>query len=213
MINVIFVALGRTGSCPSRVVSVARLHTDDFGPELKRLKVCPHPVLSFSEEDKIGTIQPHDDVLIITLWIGGYDVKRVMVDDGSGVEIMYPDLFKGLKLRPEDLSPYSSPSMSFDGKTIMPKGHIRLPVQTGLEIVEVNFIVVDTYSFYIAIVARPWFHTLGVVASTLHQKVKFPSEGRVLEIRGCQATAKECLVAAISHRPRIESSARVGESS
>ena len=194
-------------------MSVARLHTDDFGPELKRLKVCPHPVLSFSEEDKIGTIQPHDDVLIITLWIGGYDVKRVMADDGSGVEIMYPDLFKGLKLRPEDLSPYSSPSMSFDGKTIMPKGHIRLPVQTGLEIVDVNFIVVDTYSPYIAIVARPWFHTLGVVASTLHQKVKFPSEGRVLEIRGCQATARECLVAAISHRPRIESSARVGESS
>ena len=67
-------------------------------------------------------IQPHDDVLIITLWIGGYDVKRVMVDDGSGVEIMYPDLFKGLKLRPEDLSPYSSPSMSFDGKTVMSKG-------------------------------------------------------------------------------------------
>ena len=211
-INVIFVALGRMGSCPFRVMSVARLPIDDFGPELKRPKACPYPVLSFSEEDKIGTIQPHDDALIITLRIGGYDVKRVMVDGGSRVEIMYPDLFKRLK-PPEDLMPYSSPSMSFDGKTIMPKAQIRLLVQTGPEIVEVNFIVVDTYSPYIAIVARPWFHTLGVVASTLHQKVKFPSEGRVLEIRGCQATAKECLVAAISHRPRIESSARVGESS
>ena len=173
----------------------------------------PHSVLSFSEEDKIGTIQPHDDALIITLRIGGYDVKRVMVDGGNRVEIMYPDLFKRLKLRPEDLMPYSSPSMSFDGKTIMPKAQIRLLVQTGPEIMEVNFIVVDTYSPYIAIVARPWFHTLGVVASTLHQKVKFPSEGRVLEIRGCQATARECVVAAISHWPRIKSSARVGESS
>ena len=73
--------------------------------------------------------------------------------------------------------------------------------------------MVDTYSPYIAIIARPQLYTLGVVASTLHQKVKFPFKGRVLEIRGCQAMARECLVAAISHQPRIESSTHVGESS
>ena len=100
---------------------------------------------------------------------------------------MYPDLYKGLRLTPKDLTPYSSPLMSFDGKMIMPKGRIRLPMQTGLEIVEVDFIVVDTYTPYTAIMARPWLHTLGAIASTLHQKVKFPSENRVLEIRGCQA--------------------------
>ena len=36
--------------------------------------------INFSNEDKIGTIQPHDDALVVTLKIGGYDVKRVMVD-------------------------------------------------------------------------------------------------------------------------------------
>ena len=91
-----------------------------------------------------------------------------MVNDGSGAEIMYPDLYKGLKLRPEDLTPYSSPLMSFDGKIVMLKGQIRLLVQTCLEIVEVGFIVVDTYSPYTAILARPWLHTLRAVASTLH---------------------------------------------
>ena len=137
-------------------------------PEPKRPKVYPYPVLSFFEEDKIGTIQPHDDALVITLRIGGYNVKKVMVDDGSGAEIMYPDLYTKLKLRPEDLTPYNSPLMSFDGKIVMLKDQIKLPVQTGPEIVEVDFIVVDTYSPYTAIVARPWLHTLGVVASTLH---------------------------------------------
>nr|XP_023880435.1 uncharacterized protein LOC111992806 [Quercus suber] len=136
-------------------MSVARLVADDSGPEPKRSKVYPHPVLSFSEEDKIGTIQPHDDALVITLWIGGYDVKRVMVDDGNRAEIMYLDLYKGLKLRLKDLMPYSSPLMSFDGKIVMPKGQIRLPVQTSPEIVEVDFIMVDTYSPYTAIMARP----------------------------------------------------------
>ena len=80
-------------------------------------------------------------------------MKRVMVDDGSGVE--NPDLYKGLKLGPEDLTPYISPLMSFDGKTVMSKGQIRLPVQTDQEIVEVDFIVADIYSPYTAIVARP----------------------------------------------------------
>ena len=103
---------------------VAQLPADDSSPESKRPETYPHPVLSFSEEDKIGTIQPHDDALVITLQIGGYDVKRVMVDDSSGAEIMYPNLCKGLKLRPEDLTPYSPPLMSFDGKTVMPKGQI-----------------------------------------------------------------------------------------
>ena len=112
-------------------------------------------VMGFSDEDKIGTIQPHDDALVITLQIGGYYVKRVMVDQGSTVEIIYPDLYKGLNLKAEDLTPYSSPLVSFEGKIIIPNGQIRLPMQTGSEVVEVNFIVMDAYSPYTAIVTRP----------------------------------------------------------
>ena len=55
-------------------------------------------------------------------------MKRVMVDGGSAAEIMYPDLYKGLKLKPKDLLPYGSPLMSFDGKLVIPKGMIRLPI-------------------------------------------------------------------------------------
>ena len=76
------------------------------------------PMLGFSNEDKVGTIQPNDDALVITLRIGGYDMKRVLVDQGSAVELMYPDLYKGLTLRPEDLTAYDSSLVSFEGKTI-----------------------------------------------------------------------------------------------
>ena len=111
-------------------------------------------------------------------------MKRVLVDQGSAVEVMYPDLYKGLNLRLEDLSPYDSPLVSFEGTTVTSKGMIRLPVQTDLDVVEVNFIVVDAYSPYTAIVAPPWLHALGVVPSTLHQKMKYPSGGQVKEIMG-----------------------------
>ena len=159
-INVIFATPGRTGSCPSRIMSAARLSSRGTSQDPKRVRVELLLVMGFSDEDKIGTIQPHDNALVITLRIGGYDVKRVMVDQGSATEIMYPDLYKGLNLKTEDLTAYSSPLVSFEGKIIIPKGQIRLPMQTGSEMVEVDFIVVDAYFPYTAIVARPWLHTL-----------------------------------------------------
>ena len=66
--------------------------------------------------------------MVVILRRGGYDVKRVMVDQGSGVEIMYPDLYRGLNLKPEDLTTYDSPLVSFDGKVVIPRGQIRLPM-------------------------------------------------------------------------------------
>ena len=117
---------------------------------------------------KLRTIQPQDDALVVTLRISGYDVKRVMIDQGSAVEIMYPDLFKGLNLKPKNLTAYNSPLVSFEGKMVIPKGQIRLPVQTGSDVVEVDFIVVDAFSPYTAIIGKPWLYTLRVVSSTLH---------------------------------------------
>ena len=147
---------------------VARLFSADINQDPKRAKVEIPLVMGFSDEDKIGTIQPHDDALMITLQMGGYNVKRVMVDQGSTAKIMYTDLYKGLNLKFEDLTPYSSPFVSFEGKLIIPKGQIKLPMQTGSEVVEVDFIVMDVYSPYTVIVERPWLHTLGAVSSTLH---------------------------------------------
>ena len=68
-INVIFAAQGRTGSCPFRIMSVAHLSLGDTNQELKRARVEWSLVMSFSDEDKIRTIQPHDDALVITLRI------------------------------------------------------------------------------------------------------------------------------------------------
>ena len=63
-------------------------------------------------------------------------MKRVMIDQDSAVEIMYPDLYKGLGLKLKNLTTYNSPLVSFEGKMVVPKGQIRLPVQAGTDVVE-----------------------------------------------------------------------------
>ena len=70
-----------------------------------------------------------------------------------------------------------------------------------------NFIVVDAYSPYTAIVARPWLHAMGAVPSSLHLKVKYPFGGQVEELVGSQSMTRQCMVATIRHQTRGESSA------
>ena len=100
-INVIFAAPRRTGSCPSRIMLVSCCPDDGSNSMPKRIKMNISLVLGFSEKDKQGTIQPHDDALVVTFRIGGYDVKRVIIDQGSAAEIMYPNLYRGLGLKPK----------------------------------------------------------------------------------------------------------------
>ena len=54
---------------PLQVLSVAQLPAEEPQPNSKRAKMNFYPTLSFSEEDKIGTTQSHDDALLITLRI------------------------------------------------------------------------------------------------------------------------------------------------
>ncbi|XP_075659840.1 uncharacterized protein LOC142629682 [Castanea sativa] len=200
IINVILAQPRGEFGKPSRVMTVRK----GFGSEVmeesnqivKRMRFSATPALGFSDEDKKGTYQPHDDALVVTVRIGGYDVRRVLVDDESGVELMYPDLFNGLKLREEDLEKYDSPLVGFDGKQVIPRGMIKLPVQVEGSEVQVNFIVVMAYSPYTAILARPWLHAMEAVSSTLHVMVKYPMRGNVGVLHGSQMVARQCLTSA-----------------
>ena len=81
----------------------------------KKMRIGREPI-AFSNEDLEGTIQTHGDALVVMARINGFLVKGVMVDQGSKADIMYPDLFKGLGLKNQDLIKYDTPLVSFDGR-------------------------------------------------------------------------------------------------
>ena len=109
-------------------------------------------------------------------------MKRVMIDQGSEAEIMYTDLYKGLGLKPEDLSKYDTPLVGFNGKIVVPEGQIKLLVVIEGKEVMVNFIVVNAFFIYTAILGQPWIYAMGKVPSTLHQRVKFPTKDRIVVV-------------------------------
>ncbi|XP_038715053.1 uncharacterized protein LOC120008749 [Tripterygium wilfordii] len=111
-------------------------------------------------------------------------VKRIMVDQGSSVEIMYYSLFQKLGKTQADLIPVLSHLIGLNATSVWPLGRIRMPVTAGPVMVEVDFLVIDLPSTYNAILGRTWLHMLEAVPSSYHQMQKFPYEDNVVEIRG-----------------------------
>ena len=54
--------------------------------------------------------------------INGFIVKRVMVNQESRADVMYPNLFKGLGLKNEDLSKYDTSLVGFNGRMVILRG-------------------------------------------------------------------------------------------
>ena len=85
----------------------------------------------FSKEDIRGIKQPHDGPLVIKLMIEGFNTRRILVDNGNFVDIIYLSAFQQLKLNPGRLRPFESPLVSFSADMVYPKGIVTLIVTVG----------------------------------------------------------------------------------
>ena len=87
----------------------------------------------FSEENARGVKQPHDNPLVIMLMIKGFNTRRILVDNGSSIDIIYLSAFQQLKLDPGRLRPFESPLISFNEDKVYPKGIMMLMVGSYLQ--------------------------------------------------------------------------------
>ena len=51
------------------------------------------PIIGFSKEDARRLHHPHDDALVISVRVGDYNVHRMLVDNGSSIDILYYPAF------------------------------------------------------------------------------------------------------------------------
>ncbi|XP_031096901.1 uncharacterized protein LOC116001150 [Ipomoea triloba] len=117
-----------------------------YGREDNLKKVCQEPIL-FTDEDLPRGQSPHRDALVIALDVSGIVVRRVLVDTGSSVNVLYLDVFEKLGLDRDRLIPVKTPLVGFTGDSVESKGSIRLPVEIGtypnLRNLEMEFVVVN----------------------------------------------------------------------
>ncbi|CAA0811123.1 Unknown protein, partial [Striga hermonthica] len=155
------------------------------------------PMINFRAEDAEGVLLPHNDALVITTEIAGFDVKRVFIDTGSSVDVMFYDCFaqinKHLNL---ELKPVATALYGFNGAEVMPMGEVSLTVALGSgdtrKVRMVRFVVVGIESSYNIILGRTGLNAFQAVVSSYHMMIKYPVGENVGEIAGDQLTSRRC---------------------
>ena len=113
----------------------------------------------FTNENARRLHHPHNDAIVITLAIANYTTRRVLIDNGSSVDILYYPAFQQIRINKEILCQVNVPLIGFGGMKVLPVGMIFLPVVVGSYSrqinKEVNFLIVDCSSSYNAIIGRP----------------------------------------------------------
>ncbi|XP_058784353.1 uncharacterized protein LOC131659137 [Vicia villosa] len=153
-----------------------------------------------------------------------FDVRRILVDEGSSCDIMYSHLFKTLQLDDSHLTPYVGADLQgFNDSTSKPWGYVEILVTLGEEetarVIKTQF-VVDCESLYNCILGRPAIVELTAVPSTAHLMMKYYTKrGRVVTIKGDIEAARICFDAAVkgyqsvNKQPKISSKNKKGEQS
>ncbi|XP_070019191.1 uncharacterized protein [Nicotiana sylvestris] len=143
----------------------------------------------FSEKDADGVLTPQNDALVISLLVHETNVKRVLIDPASSVNIILLRVLSEMQAK-DKLVPKAHTLSGFDNSSVITKGEVTLTTFAEGVVKDTKFQVVEMEMAYNMILGRPWIHEMDVVPSTLHQVIKFPSLWGIREIRGDQQTSR-----------------------
>ncbi|GAV77132.1 hypothetical protein CFOL_v3_20604, partial [Cephalotus follicularis] len=88
-------------------------------------------VISFFEADYEGVRLPHDDLVVVTLQVMLFTMKRILIDSGNSADILYKHTFDQLRILTDQLIPIKTPLMGFAGEMVHHLGSIDLLVVAG----------------------------------------------------------------------------------
>ena len=156
--------------------------------------------LAFAEEEIPAEGRGHNKALHVSVKCMDHIVAKVLIDNGSSLNVMPKSTLDKLPFNASHLKPSSMVVRAFDGTRREVRGEIDLPVQIGPHTCQVTFQIMDINPPYSCLLGRPWIHSVGVVPSTLHQKLKFVVEGHLVIVSG----EEDILVSCPSSMPYVE---------
>ena len=147
-------------------------------------------MLTFIDNEDSTLINPHHDVLVISLLIANCRIKRILVDNSSSTNVIFLNAMKEMNIDESHIHRHSTVYVGFSGEQKVILGDITLPVyEAGINL-HITFVVLDSPSAYNVILGRQWIHEIRDVPSTFHQVIRFPTTWGVKEIRGEQGMSR-----------------------
>ncbi|XP_072151364.1 uncharacterized protein [Setaria viridis] len=151
------------------------------------------PISFIEEEFKLKTTSDND-VMVIEAIIAGWNIRKVLVDNGNSADIIFANTFREMKINPHLLEPSEVPLLGFGGRPVKALGKISLPVSfwnlNNARTERITFDVVEMYYPYFAILGWGFINKFDVAMRQLFLFMKIPALNGVITVYGDQQTAR-----------------------
>jgi hypothetical protein len=153
-----------------------------------------HVPLTFDTRDVDLHSAPHMDAMVINCSVTGWDLHKVLVDNGSQADIIFLHAFDRMGISHSLLKPSDNPLYGFGGKGTFPVGKIELPLSFGVapnaRSEQVTFDIVDMVYPYNAIMGWGSINKFEAAIHGLYLCMKIPGPQGVITVYGNQQTAR-----------------------
>jgi hypothetical protein len=153
-----------------------------------------HMPLTFNARDVDLHSAPHMDAMVINCSVAGWDLHKVLVDNGSQADIIFLHAFDRMGISHSLLKPSDNPLYCFGGKGTFPVGKIELPLSFGVapnaRSEQVTFDIVDMVYPYNAIMGRGSINKFEAAIHGLYLCMKIPGPQGVITVYGNQQTPR-----------------------
>ncbi|PKI62726.1 hypothetical protein CRG98_016880 [Punica granatum] len=140
--------------------------------------------ISFSEDEIPTEGQGHLRALHIVCKCNNHVVGRVMIDNGSALNVCPVSTLKQMNVDMSRIRASKTTVRAFDCSKRVVNGEIDLLIDVGPCSFSITFQILEIPNAFSLLLGRPWIHAAGAVPSSLHQKLKFFAEGKLITVNG-----------------------------
>ena len=181
------ISRGFVGGGESSSTRKAHLHSIGSRETLEVQVVSKLPwldtTITFLDSDMEGCQHPHDDPLVIRVVVANKTVHRVLIDNGSSVDIIFASAFDKMGIGREKLKLVNAHLRGFSGEKVLFLGSVQPVLTLGdppcQATTTIKFLIVDAPSAYNMLLGRSSLNAIRAIPSSYHMVVKFPMENGV----------------------------------
>ncbi|KAI5402412.1 hypothetical protein KIW84_050141 [Lathyrus oleraceus] len=172
-----------------KVLDVAYVDHDvtleEFNRIVANITACNN--LSLCDSDLLEEGRDHNLALHIFMGCRDDAMSNVLVDTGSSLNVLPKSTLSKLSYQGPPMRQSGVVVKAFDGSRKTVIGKVDLPIKIGPSDFQITFQVMDIHPSYSCLLGRPWIHEAGAVTSTLHQKLKFVKNKKMVVVGGERA--------------------------
>lgn len=123
----------------------------------------------FERPDKV--MKSHLKPFFITGKIEDVPINKILVDCGAIVNFIPHHILRKIGKYDTDAEPHNMVLSNYEGKVNSTLGVIQVELTVGTVTRSTMFMIMDTKANYNLLLGREWIHGVGVVPSSMHQRI------------------------------------------